>query len=80
MKRQSYSCKITGCKDSADWLAWFDGCGGLYTYYCTHHALAAIKDGVNGYGVSCLRSIEDAIYRYQHLDSVEDRGIIKGSR
>ena len=60
-----FSCNIDGCKENADYLAWFEGCGGLYTYYCTAHAVIAVKDGVNGFKLSCLRSIEDAIYKYR---------------
>ena len=51
----------TLCKEEAQWLVWFEKCGNLYTYMCTHHATEAMKNGVDGYAVICVCSFEDAV-------------------
>jgi hypothetical protein len=54
-------CNIDGCNKEARWLAWYKGCGSLYTYLCTKHAHRHMRNKATLYPVICIRSIDDAI-------------------
>lgn len=65
------------CPEEAKWYIWFEECGGFYGHVCDKHAADAIVNGVNGYRVSQLQSIEDERRRIAARDAkrAEERRI-----
>jgi len=49
------------CRGPARWLVWFERCGNAYTYMCDEHATQAMKNGVHGYAVVCVRAMSEMV-------------------
>lgn len=51
-----YTCSY--CDKPALWWVWLEKCCDLYSYACNECASKAVENGVNGYKVVCIKSME----------------------